>query len=179
MKHLILFCVLSYKLFAQTLNYEQIKKYVSKIDSLKQHHQLKSYTNSVMSFCGGGVKGYYDHHQLVYINSTYSAELGYSSRIVYLKDSVPYKIIYREHFAEWDKHLKKYPNSNDQDIEKRMTYTDTVYTIILSKNTVVTKLSNHKVISHTINQELLKHLLECVQVMRLEIEKEKNGQKDQ
>lgn len=60
-----------------------------------------------------------------------------------------------------------------------MTYTDTVYTIILSKNTVVTKSSNHKVISHTINEELLKHLLECVQVMRLEIEKEKNNQIDQ
>lgn len=89
MKYFILFCIISSKLFAQTLNYEQIKKYVSKIDSLKHHHQLKSYTNSVMSFCGGGVKGYYDHHQLVYINSTYSAELGYSSLIVYLKDSVP------------------------------------------------------------------------------------------
>ncbi len=42
------------------------------------------------------------------------------------------KIIYYEHFPEWDKYYEKYPNLDDFDPEK-MTYSDTLYILEFGK----------------------------------------------
>ena len=122
-----------------------------------------------MSFCGGGLHGYYLDKELVLIDATYQAELGFSSRTMYIAQDNFVKIIYLEHFAEWGKYEKKYPSDKYEFDAKKMTYSDTLYTITLATPTVFKKQAGNKTISNEINQTLVDNLVNCGQEMKNEL----------
>lgn len=128
-----------------------------------------------MSACGGGLYGYYHDQKLVLIDATYRAELGFSSRTIYVKDSLFVKIVYREHFAEWEKYDQKYPSDKYKWNPEKMTYTDTLYTISLGSPIDFTKWAAGKVVSRKVNQELIDELICCGKEMRKELAEVESG----
>ncbi|MCU0361478.1 MAG: hypothetical protein MUF75_12340 [Bacteroidia bacterium] len=152
-----------------------IEKHVKTIDSLKKADALQKLSYPDMSMCGGGLDGYYYKDKLVLIDATYQAELGFSSRTIYLKDTSFVKIIYREKFAEWEKYYKKYPSEKNDLDPNKMTYTDTLYFITLCHPPVSKKKSNKKIISKTLDFNLLQTLLSCGRDMKKELEEIKTS----
>jgi hypothetical protein len=65
---------------------------------------------------------------LVLIDATYNAELGFSSRTIYMDQGKFLKVIYREHFAEWGKYEEKYPHDK---IDKLDDTTSTTANVVL------------------------------------------------
>jgi hypothetical protein len=148
----------------------EIEKYVKSVDKLRAENRLVKISYPNMSGCGGGVDGYFLNESLVLIDATYGAELGFSSRIIYIKQDKFLKIVYREHFAEWGKYQAKYPSDKFEYDPTKMTYTDTVYSITLTNPTVFHKNAGNKIISVKLDQPLLEKLLNCGQQMTLELQ---------
>jgi hypothetical protein len=155
-------------LFAQKP--KQIAKYVKTVDMLKSQDSLQHFSYPNMSFCGGAIDGYYLNGKLVYIESTFQAELGYQSRKVYFKDTAIYKIVYREHKPEWQKYKEKY---GDDLIPSKMTYADTLYTIVLGKRKRFEKTSGTILISKEPDLKLIRELVMCARRMKFELETER------
>lgn len=158
--------------FGQTvkLNEPEIEKYVKSIDKLREENELVKIFYPNMSGCGGGVDGYYLNKNLVLIDATYNAELGFSSRTIYIAQDKFLKVIYREHFAEWGKYKENYPHDKFEYDPTKMTYTDTVYSIALTNPTVFHKKAGNKIISSKLDQALLDRILSCGQQMKLELQ---------
>lgn len=148
----------------------EIEKYAKSLDKFKAENKLVKIFYPNMSGCGGGVDGYYLNKNLVLIDATYNAELGFSSRTIYVDKDRFLKVIYREHFAEWGKYQEKYPHDKFEFDPTKMTYTDTVYTIALANPTVFIKKLDNKVVSTKLDQSLLDKLLSCGQQMKLELQ---------
>lgn len=174
---LIIFLLASTKLFGQALVVKEVDKYVKTIDSLKTANVLKKFVYPGVSPCGGSVDGYYLKNKLVFIDAINQGELGYTSRTIYLKDTVIYKIVYQEHQPEWSKYFKKYPAQKKVLYPLKMTYTDTLYTIKLSKPISFVKTSNKKQISNKVDAKLVNSLQTCGREMKIELELEKNKHK--
>lgn len=156
--------------FGQTWTKSEIEDYCSKIDNLKSENDLIEVFYPNMSACGGGLYGYYQDNKLILISSTYSAELGYSSKTLYFKDDKTVKIIYREHYAEWGKYDEKYPSDKYEWNPDKMTYSDTLYSISFSSPIVFKKSSYDKFVDNQIDYELIKRLTDCTEEMRNELE---------
>lgn len=158
--------------FGQTvkLNEPEIEKYAKSIDKLRAENKLVKIFYPNMSGCGGGVDGYYLNKNLVLIDATYNAELGFSSRTIYIAQDKFLKIFYREHFAEWGKYEENYPHDKFEYDPTKMTYTDTVYSITLANPTVFHKKAGNEIISSKLDQALLDRLLSCGQQMKLELQ---------
>lgn len=158
--------------FGQTVKMTapEIEKYAKSVDKLRAENRLVKISYPNMSGCGGGVDGYFLNESLVLIDATYGAELGFSSRIIYIKQDKFLKIVYREHFAEWGKYEAKYPSDKFEYDPTKMTYTDTVYSITLSTPTVFHKKAGNKIVSNKLDQTLLDRLLNCGQQMKLELQ---------
>jgi hypothetical protein len=156
-------------LSAQTEN--EIKKYVKEIDALRSANKLTRLDFSEMSGCGGGVDGFYLNDNLVLIDATDSGELGFASRAVYFKDGKVVSILYREHFPEWEKYETKYGKSKFD--ESKMTYTDTLHTIILTSHPGYTKSAGSKIISKNVDQKRIDDQLSCAEQMRKELDWER------
>jgi hypothetical protein len=148
----------------------EIEKYTNSIDKFRAENRLVKISYPNMSGCGGGVDGYYLNKNLVLIDATYNAELGFSSRTIYVDKDRFLKVIYREHFAEWGKYEEKYPHDKFEYDPTKMTYSDTVYSITLTNPTVFHKKAGNKIISNKIDQSLLDKLLSCGQQMKLEVQ---------
>jgi hypothetical protein len=160
-------------LFAQAPTPKEVETYAGSVDSLMAKRALQKYFFPNMSFCGGALYGYYYQSKLVYIDATYAGELGFTNTKVYFKDTTVYKIIYRKYVPEWTKFYSKYPNADRKLEEKKMTYTDTTYTLVLSKPIAITKTAR-KGYSQAINEGgLSKHLLYCAYEMKKELETER------
>lgn len=155
----------------------EIEKYAKNIDKLKTENKLEKVFYPNMSVCGGGLDGYYLDKKLVLIDATYQAELGYSSRTLYINQDNFVKIIYREYFAEWEKYEKKYPSDKYEFDAKKMTYSDTLYTITLTTPTVFKKQAGNKTISNEINQTIIDNLVNCGQEMKKELNEVTNANK--
>jgi hypothetical protein len=162
-------------LFGQAMKQKAIESYVKEISSLRTNNRLEKTFYPNMSACGGGLYGYYYNEKLVLIEATYQAEVGFSSRTMYLKDTTFIHINYREHFAEWQKYEQNYPSNKYKWDVNKMTYTDTLYTISLSNPIRFSKMAGDKVISKRINQELVDELLHCGQEMKKELAEVKTG----
>jgi hypothetical protein len=162
--------------FGQTVNLTlpEIEKYAKSIDKLRTENKLVKVFYPNMSFCGGGLNGYYLNKQLVLIDATYGAELGYSSRTIYVNQDKFLNVIYREHFAEWGKYEEKYPHDKFKYDPTKMTYTDTVYSITLTNPIVFHKIAGNKIISNKLDQSLLDRLLSCGQQMKIELQEVTN-----
>lgn len=148
----------------------EIEKYVKSVDKLRAENKLVKISYPNMSGCGGGVDGYYLNKNLVLIDATYNAELGFSSRTIYIDQDKFLKVIYREHFAEWGKYEEKYPHDKFEYDPSKTTYTDTIYSITLTNPTVFYKKAGNKIISNKLDQSLLVGLLGCGQQMKLELQ---------
>ena len=128
-----------------------------------------------MSFCAGSLTGYYYDKKLVYITGVYAAELGFSEQKLYLKDTIPYKLSYRQYFAEWGKYYLKYPNKELDLDEKKMTYSDTIFHVTFTNPIKIVKTSKNKYVDNKMDKDLLKYLTGCVKTMFAELESEKTS----
>lgn len=161
-------------LVGQVLTKKQVDSYVKTVDSLKTSKKLKRYRYPEMSFCGGSLYGYYFDKQLIYIDATFSGELGFTRKQIYLKDTVFYKVIFQEYFPEWDKYYKKFAKDSLKDIDaNKMTYSDTLYTIILTEPPTCVKTAAKKVINKNVDLTQMNNLIECGRRMKKELETEK------
>lgn len=150
----------------------KVEQYVKKVDSLKALDQLIISEYENMSYCGGSLKGFYRDSDLVYIKSTYSAETGYSSKNIYYIDNKAVKIIYHQHFAEWDKYYQKYPEGEGEFGKEyeHMTYTDTTYIIYPSESDRMYKYSKGKYINTIVDHKIYEQCTKCARSMKLELE---------
>jgi hypothetical protein len=146
-----------------------VENYVNSIDKMKAKNKLEKIFYPNMSGCGGALYGYYLDKKLVLIDATYQAELGFSSKTIYIDQDNFVKIIYREHFAEWGKYEQKYPSDKYEFDASKMTYTDTLYTISLTNPTIFKKQAGKMTISTEINQPLINKLVNCGQEMKREL----------
>ena len=165
-----------------TSNTQEIKEYLteSQIDSLTGNYDrlmdekvLTKYSYPNMSGCGGGLFGYYQDSVLLIIDATFKAELGFSHRRVYWTDNNIVKIVYREHFAEWNKYQKKYPADIYEWDTSKMTYSDTVYEIKLGQMYQMKKIAEEKVLNEKLDSAMIRRLVECGFDMKKELETEK------
>jgi hypothetical protein len=157
------------KLQPNGLTSSEIKQREQDIQLLKQNGKLTHFAYPNMSFCGGDLNGYYSGKELVSILSTFGGEFGYSSRYIDWKNNQPVKIVYREHFADWEKYNIKYPDEKDID-ENNMFYTDTLYTIELGKTWKFRKSAGRKTVSTIIDSALVNQLINCAFSMKKELE---------
>lgn len=141
---------------------------IIEIDSLFDNGILTKKTYPRMSYCGGGLSGFYFKNELKLIDSKYGAELGFSSKKIYWNGNKMLKIIYREYFAEWGKYEKKYPK--DEWDANKMTYSDTIYEITFGKIFELKKISDRKVISTKTDSILIERLTKCGKRMKTELE---------
>ena len=157
--------------FGQTskLTVAEIEKYSNAVDKMRENNSLVKVTYENKSYCGGWLRGYYQDKKLVFIDSKNSAELGYSAKSYYIKNNQRIKIIYTEHFAEWGKYEENYPPDKYEWDETKMTYTDTVYTILLSSQTIFNKKSENKIIDNKQDKVLIDELLKCGNEMTEEL----------
>ncbi|MGV8947707.1 MAG: hypothetical protein ACOH1N_14865 [Lutibacter sp.] len=173
MKNIVYILILLTNLtFGQTvkLTAPEIENYAKSIDKLRAENKLVKISFPNMSGCGGGVDGYYLNRNLVLIDATYNAELGFSSRTIYIDQDKFLKIIYREYFAEWGKYDQNYPADKFEFDPKKMTYTDAIYSILLTSPTVFHKKVDNKIISNKLKQSLIDRLVSCGQEMKLELQ---------
>ena len=149
--------------FGQTVNLtkSKIEKYVKSIDRLKSENKLVKVSYPEMVDCGGGVDGYYLNEKLVLIDAIHWGELGFIGRTFYLDQDNFLKIIYREYLPEWEKYVQKYPTDKYEYDPKKMTYTDTIYSITLTIPTIFYKKADKKIISHKSNQIMIDELIDC------------------
>lgn len=157
------------KLQSNQLSSSEIKKQNQEIQSLKQNGKLTHYEYPSMSRCGGALDGFYLGNELILISSTYGGEMGQSSKNINWKNNQPIKIEYREQWADWEKYNKKYPKETEFD-EKKMFYTDTLYTIELGKTWKFQKSAGRKTVSTIIDSALVNRLIICAFSMKEELE---------
>ncbi len=155
----------------------QIDSLTKEMDRLFEQQLLTKYFHPNMSGCGGGLYGYYKDSTLLIIDATYQAELGFSRRKMYWRDGNIIKIIYREHFAEWAKYEANYPSDKFEWDPSKMTYTDTVYQIILGNEYQMQKMAESEVTSVKKDSILINRLVNCGFEMKKELESEKELEK--
>lgn len=155
-----------------TENIQFMRPGPTKKDDTTENSITEKFFYPKMSRCGGALCGIYSKGELIRIESTFSAELGYSSRNVDLKNGRVVKIVYREHFAEWEKYSEKHPSNEEFDAEK-MTYTDTLYVWETGSGKSLKKYSGKRLIGTAINEELVDRLFDCIEVMKTELASEK------
>lgn len=167
--------VLSLLLFAGAFVYAQPSvfetgKRVASIDSLLTAGKLEKYLLPDMSFCGGGLTGYYLNGELVFLSATYGAEAGYHSQEFYLMKGEPVKIRNREYNADYNRYRKLYPGDTTFDPAK-IPHTDTLWTFVLATRRTMYISSGTKILSSgSCDERRLRQLLACFTTMKGELE---------
>jgi hypothetical protein len=167
MKNWTLILALSAQIaYGQSISESEIMMQVDKIDSIKRDSGFVYTFYPNMSACGGAVEGYFQNGTLSLIESTYNAELGYSSKIVYYKDDSIIRIVYHEHHADWETYDNNYPNDQYKWNPSKMTYTDERYTLNFADKPILYKMKDNTWIEIKINQELVDELIGCAGEMK-------------
>lgn len=96
--------------------------YVIYVDSLIDNQLIEFYEYPGMTVWGSAAGGYYKN-ELVFMDATYNAELGYSVEQFYLKSGEIVYVKTEKHVADWSGYFEKYGDQEDVDPEK-MTYLD-------------------------------------------------------
>ncbi|NOS93257.1 MAG: hypothetical protein HOP30_15160 [Cyclobacteriaceae bacterium] len=148
----------------------EIEKYAKAIDKLVVENKVVRVSLPSMSGCGGALDGYYLNKSLVLVQAVFSGELGFFSQRIYVQHDQFLKLIYREHFAEWEKYYEKYPAEKYELDSAKMTYTDTVYSISLTTSTLFRKSASQTIISRKPNQKLIDRMVNCGKSMKLELQ---------
>ncbi len=149
-----------------------LSKYIKFVDSLIVNNSLEKFDLPNMSSCSGSLTGYYFKNDLVYMSSRYGIENGYSEKEMYIKDSVVYKLRYREHYAKEDMFYNKFENISELDYSK-MSYSDTLYTFVLYNEPKMYKTSGPKYIKSVYDYDLQNKLLNCTVSMMKELKEER------
>jgi hypothetical protein len=171
----ILFLTLSLNLVGQSLTVGEIENYCEQVKLKLDKNELKKFTYPNMSECGGGLDGYYDNNNLVYIDATYGAEFGYVQRTYFLKDNEYYKITETRYLPadKVDNYCAKNKTKTGECDYKNMPYDNTITTIIFSRDKILTVSKNNKKIITTDTSRLLKELTDCGESMKKELGAEK------
>ncbi|MGB1243387.1 MAG: hypothetical protein ACPG49_12740 [Chitinophagales bacterium] len=149
------------------LTKKQIDSVVIQIDSLVERHQLQEYSPPNMTFCGA-LDGYYQNKNLLLANCQYNGELGYESKKMYWKNGQLVKIIYYNHFPDWE----KMPKDSIPPIEK-IPFKKDLYEIILAEKWDFKKIKSGKIVSTKIDSTFVKQLIDCGFSMKRELKTEK------
>jgi hypothetical protein len=152
-----------------------------KVESIEKppiKRSLTKYFYPSMSFCGGGLYGYYDDTTLVKIDATYGLDQGMSRRIIEYDKEKIIRITFSESYAELDKYRKKYPDDTEFD-NKKMTYTNNQVKIDFYPIKRIRTYSNNKPVKNSITQEKIDQLIECAKRMEEELTTEKIIEKDE
>jgi len=142
---------------------------VVKIDSLISNKILSEIKYPNMSTCGGSLSGFYYKNKLVFIDATYSGELSYTRKKMYLSNSGFSKVIYQEHFPEMDKYRKKYPLEKYDFDPSKVTFADTIYEINIGQKNGFKKIYLNEVLSTETDSTLITKLLVCGERMKTEL----------
>ncbi len=142
---------------------------VAEIDSLISNKSLSELKYPNMSVCGGSLSGFYYKNKLVFIDATYSGELSYTRKKMYLLQSNFSKIIYQEHFPEMDKYKKKYPLEKYDFDPSKVTFADTIYEINIGQKNGFKKTYLNEILSTKADSTLINKLLDCGERMKTEL----------
>ena len=142
---------------------------VQEIDSLRSNNMLSELQYPNMSACGGALKGFYYKDQLVLIDATYSGELSYTRKKMYVSKASFSKIIYQEHFPEMDKYRKEYPLEKYKFDPSKVTFADTIYEINIGQKDGFKKRYLKEILSKKADSTLIVKLLDCGEQMKLEL----------
>ncbi len=116
----------------------QTENQVKRIDSLVLAGAPQQISLPYMDHCGGGVVGYFQDTNLIFIDATYNGELGNTSQKVYWSGEDIVQVIYHAHHADWEKFEKDFPQDEvkyDFEFEtNNMTYIDETFYITYSTN---------------------------------------------
>ena len=111
-----------------------------KLDSLNRDSKTEyNYPNLTK---WGALKLKYLRGDLIVIESTYNAELGFVKNVYYLHNSKIYRIKCIAHIPDWDKYYEDYPLDKFEEISEKMTYKDS--TIIFESNSKPNDENYHK-----------------------------------
>ena len=154
-----------------TMNKEEIDEVKQDIENLHISGTLKKYTYPEMSYCGGGVDGYYKNGELVLIKSVRRGELGFTSKRILLHQSKIIHIKEREYHAVWEKYPEAYVDGKYDD--SKMVYTDTTLVVTLGREIEFQKewVDGRKVIDF--DQVILDRLMDCISRMKQELDEKK------
>lgn len=138
----------------------------------KESSSLKKYFYPNMSYCGGALYGFYRDDELMRIESTFGSEFGYSSKNVDFNNGKIMRIRYREHYVDWEKYYKTYPNESEIDPNK-LNFTDTLYVLECDETASFNTYVKNKLVSTKLNTVLKAQLISCVETMKKELATEK------
>lgn len=96
--------------------------YAVYVDSLIDNQLIEFYQHPDMTIWGSATGGYYKN-ELVFIDATYNAELGYSIEQFYLKSGEIVYVKIKKRMADWSSYFEKYGDTEDAD-PRKMTYLD-------------------------------------------------------
>lgn len=154
-----------------TLDYQNTKK-IFEIDHSINSGRTKLISYSEKSKCGGSLKGYYRNDSLIKLVGINGGELeSFEMKEVYFVNDYPIRMIYQQHFPDWDSFEETTQNSNN-DFEQ-LNYSDTTYHIEFYSNyTPIYKVydGHFEVINDTQRASVF---IECVFSMIEELSKER------
>jgi len=173
---MILLLTISLRLVGQsTLAGNEVDKYCKEIKSKLDKKELDKFFYPDMSYCGGGLYGYYDRNKLVYIDATYGAEFGYIQKTYFIKDSIYFKIVETNYQPAdtVDDYCKTHKSKTGECDYKNMPYDKIITTIIFSKKEIVSQMKNNEKVELKDTTGIVKTLIECGEIMRKELGEKK------
>jgi hypothetical protein len=156
------------------LTRDEIERYCGQVKLKLDKKELERFFYPNMSDCGGGLYGYYDKGNLVYIDATYGGEYGYIQKTYFIKDKEYYEIIETRYLpVDQDNYCKTHKTKTGDCDSKNMPYDKTITTVIFSTDKVVTISKNKKKVKPTDTKGLIKDLIDCGESMKKELSEEK------
>jgi len=163
--------------FVENQSAQKLDELIIKIDKKRASKTLKKVQAKEQSICAGTVEAYYLDSTLVYTSSRIEHELkAYSTRDVYWSQDEILKIVYREYLPDWQAHQEKYPpNIYGAKLEK-MIYGDTLYEITFGPEGHFHQRSAGKLLSNSVDRNLLLKLVECAHSIKSQLSRESNDE---
>ena len=136
---------------------------------------LEEFQYPIKSRCGGAVTAFYDNDELVKIISVQFGEFkNYNKRTIRLESGKPISISVHEHHPDYAKYSKNHSGSGGIQPEK-LTYTDTTHILKFSDTISYGKYGGGRLISTELDNELLNRLLKCIEIMKSELNTEREA----
>ncbi len=148
-----------------------IAAYVKKVDKLVKSGDLDKYFYVNMSFCGGGLYGYYKGDELIFIASVYGGELGgFRAKDVYWRNDTIVQLNYQEYFPNYEAFNEKIPELEYEENLEKMIYSDTSYHLTFGQTFEQVAYCGNTQVIRPLNEEEINYLIECAYSMREELD---------
>lgn len=148
---------------------ENIDIKVKFLDNLYQNNELDSLELQDLHACGG-ITAYYFNDELNLIKTVYYAEVGFIKEFFYLSRGSLIKVVRFEHSADWENHLKNYPEEAENDVYDHMTYNDSIFEIYFTNKLITYAVISEDKILQKSNDRLIKELNWCIGKLIPEVE---------